>query len=118
MIIIIMQIKSSPTAKALNEVLEGPYHDEKICLKILTSFLDPENHAIERPEPPIPYNFTPDDGVYPAEQPGQANIDSVYELFTVLDENGKIQILEIKYFILSVFLQMNFYASYVIPLLM
>ena len=85
-----MQIKSRTIAKAVNEVLQSPYCDEKMCLKILTSFLAPENHAIKKPEPPIPYNFTPDSGVYPRERPGEAKIDSVYELFTELDENGEI----------------------------
>ena len=85
-----MQIKSRTIAKAVNEVLQSPYRDEKMCLKILTSFLAPENHAIKKPEPPIPHNFIPDMGVYPTERPGEAKIDSVYELFTVLDDNGEI----------------------------
>ena len=84
-----MQIKSRTIAQAVNEVLKVPFCDEEMSLKILTSFLDPENHAIKRPEPPIPYNFTPDSGIYPAEQPGEDYVDSVYELFTALDENGK-----------------------------
>ena len=83
-----MQIESRRMiAQAVNEVLQSPYHDEKMCLKILTSFLAPENHAIKGPKPPIPHIFTFDRRVYPT---GKAKIDSVYELFTVLDENGEI----------------------------
>ena len=77
---------SRKVAKAVGEVLHEKYCEE--YLNILKSFLDPKNYALENPEPHIPFDFTPDSGVYPEEDPECKIFDAVYELFTVLDNNG------------------------------
>jgi hypothetical protein len=73
-------------AQAIGETLEGKYPDKVI--KILKCFLDPKNHAIEMSEPSIDYDFSPDTQHYPQASESEC-CDSVYELFTVHDGDGK-----------------------------
>ena len=75
-------------AQSIGEVLKDQYRDE--YLNILKSFIDPENYATEKKEPPISFDFTPDDGVFPRDHSSN-HIDSVYELFTILEDNGKLR---------------------------
>lgn len=57
-------------------------------LNIIKSFLDPKNYALENREPPIPFDFTPDYERYPS-APEDEFVDSVYELFTIHENDGK-----------------------------
>jgi hypothetical protein len=66
--------------------MHGKYSDEYI--QILKCFLDPKNHAMRKLEPAIDYDFTPDDQYYP-QAPENEHCDSIYELFTAHDKNGK-----------------------------